>query len=154
MKNSKLFSIKNSPNSRLYLWLVIVFILIAVIGFTDATYLTVKYYTGGSIPCSILNGCDKVTTSRYADITGVPVSLLGAIYYLVIAVSGLLYLDSKNYRSLGIGARLTAAGFLFSIWLVSAQVFILDALCLYCLISAATSTLLFALGIYIIKKYG
>ncbi len=47
---------------------------LAVIGLADAVYLTVKHYLGGSVPCSLTEGCDTVLTSNYAVFGGLPVA--------------------------------------------------------------------------------
>lgn len=153
MKNLKIFSLKNSPIGNLPAWLVILFLAVAVIGFADATFLTAKSYLGGTIPCAILNGCEEVVTSQYSKIFGLPVALLGSVYYLLIAVLTLIYLDSGSYRFLGAAARLTVIGLLASIWFIFLQVFVIHALCLYCLVSAGTSTTLFILGVHLVRKY-
>lgn len=124
----------------------------SAIGFIDATYLTAKYFSGGPIPCSLLNGCEKVTTSSYATLLGVPVALLGALFYLTMLVFAVLFRESGRaffVRLLFIGG---IGGFLFSLWLVGVQVFILDALCLYCLVSAGTSTTLFVLSVFLFRN--
>lgn len=58
-----------------YKWLVLGFLILGFLGFLDATYLTVKHYLGTPINCSIFEGCEKVTTSQYATVGGVPVSV-------------------------------------------------------------------------------
>ena len=91
-------------------------------------------------------------TSGYATIAGVPVALLGAIFYFSMLVLGVIF------REVGVAMLATflfiggALGFLFSLWLVAVQVFILDALCLYCLISAGTSTVLFILSFLLMRN--
>lgn len=126
-------------------------VIFALVGFIDASYLTIKHYTGGPIPCSILNGCETVISSIYAKILGIPVSLFGAAYYLTLLVLLLLYLDIRKFLLVRVFGYLTLGGLLFSIWLVSAQVFLIKSLCLYCLVSAATSTVLFVLGRFMLK---
>lgn len=121
-------------------------------GFLDASYLVVKYYLGGSLPCSILDGCDTVTTSKYSTATGVPVALLGAIYYLIIFVLAISYLESKKSAVVFFLSRFTLIGFLASLWFVYLQVFVLKELCLYCLFSALTSTALFAVSVIFILR--
>jgi len=126
-------------------------IAVAAVGFVDAAYLAAKHFSGGPIPCSLLNGCEKVTTSPYATFAGIPVALLGAIFYFGMLVLGIIFRETGRSvfaKLLGLGGVL---GFLFSLWFVFVQVFILDALCLYCLISAGTSTLLFVFGFLLVR---
>ena len=126
--------------------IIILIAVISFLGFLDASYLAAKYYLGGPLPCSILDGCDTVTTSKYSAIAGVPVALLGAVYYLIIFVLAISYLESKKDKLMFLISRFTVIGFLASLWFVYLQVFVLKALCLYCLFSALTSTALFAIS--------
>ncbi len=128
-------------------WILPSFLAVSFLGFLDATYLTVKHYSGTPLNCSIFNGCDVVTTSQYATILGFPTSLLGIIYYLAVIVLLVAYIDSRNKRLLYLTARFTIVGFVISLWFVSLQIFVLKAFCFYCLLSAVTSTALFVLGL-------
>ncbi|MDQ3221115.1 MAG: hypothetical protein M3Q26_10310, partial [Acidobacteriota bacterium] len=47
-------------------------VVVALAGLVDAMYLTVKHYTEEPVPCSIIEGCEMVLTSSYAEIAGVP----------------------------------------------------------------------------------
>jgi len=133
--------------------LLAAFLLTAFIGFADAAYLTAKHYAGLIPPCSLVNGCETVLTSPYATIVwNIPIALVGTVYYLILVISGVVYLDTKNMAVLKSAAYFTIAGFLTSLVLISLQFFVIRALCLYCIASAITSTLLFILGIVILRK--
>jgi len=133
--------------------LLAAFLLTAFIGFADAAYLTAKHYAGLIPPCSLVNGCETVLTSPYATIVwNIPIALVGTVYYLILVISGVVYLDTKNMAVLKSAAYFTIAGFLTSLVLVSLQFFVIQALCLYCIASAITSMLLFILGIVILRK--
>lgn len=121
-------------------------------GFLDATYLAAQHYLGTVPNCSIFSGCEEVLTSAYATVGGVPIALLGAGYYLTIFLIIVLYLESRDLRYLKPAALLTIIGFLTSLGLLYLQFFVLSSLCLYCLISATVSTILFALGATILSK--
>ena len=127
-------------------WLAPLFACVSFIGFLDAAYLTANYYWGVPINCSIFNGCEQVLTSRYASVAGVPVSLFGAFYYLAVLILTLVFIDGRHSRIFLLAARLTVIGLAVSLGLLYLQIFVLEALCLYCLVSAATSISLFALG--------
>lgn len=150
MRNSK----KLSPmQSRLRVkTLVVIFLLVALIGFLDASYLTVKHYANAIPPCSVLHGCETVLTSPYATIGEVPISLIGSAYYLMLFLLGVLYLDTKKEIIIRRTAQLTWIGFLTSAGLVSLQLLVIRAICLYCMASAITSTLLFIVGMIILKQ--
>ena len=142
--------------------LVIAILVIAIVGFADATYLSVEHFLGVIPPCSITGGCEKVLTSSYAEVFGIPVSLIGAVYYLLITIGSLVYLESKhvsklakhNSEILRLSLFLTIPGFLASLWFTAAQIFIIHSYCEYCLSSAIITTILFILTMVVSKRFG
>ena len=132
--------------------LKILFLALSLLGFLDASYLAIKYYQGEAPTCAFFQGCDVVTTSEYATIFGISIALLGAIYYLSLLILSIIYLDTKNPRLIKIGTVIAGGGFLFSLWLIYLQIFVLNALCIYCVASALSSTSLFVLGTVLWKK--
>lgn len=110
-----------------------------------------KSIQGGPIACSFTEGCDVVTTSAYSRIAGIPIALLGALYYLLVLLVLFYYLDTGKIGSVRILGWFTAIPFLFSLWLTYVQWGVLKAFCQYCLLSAATSTLLFIFGMCMVQ---
>jgi len=135
-------------------WAVITMSVISFLGFLDATYLATEHFLGRIPKCSIIEGCGAVTTSQYATIGSIPIALLGSFFYLSIFILTIIYLDTKKESYIILASRIPIAGFFTSLYLVYLQIFILKAICLYCMGSAICSTLLFLLGIYIIKNNG
>lgn len=133
-------------------WLIYAFVIVAFAGFVDALHLTVSHFQSSPLNCNFLDGCDVVTSSEYATWGPVPVSLVGAIYYISAFFLSLTYITNKNERFLEIALGLSGLGFFASFWFVILQVFIIEALCLYCMISATTSTLMFIFAIMIIRR--
>ena len=151
MTNSE--NLSEMPSMHPPKWLIWSLIMVSFIGFLDASYLTIAHYTGLALRCSVFSGCDQVTTSPYSMILGIPVALLGVFYYLTILLATLFYFDSKKSSLPRYIAWATCAGLVASIWFVYLQIFVIKAICQYCMISATTSTLLFIFGIIILKKY-
>ena len=144
MKPLKISSSKPNPISLKVItagWLSF-----SLIGFLDSTYLTIQHYRGFWLDCGPLLECDAVLTSQYAVIGGIPLALLGALYYLAIFLLTVAYYDRKHRCILSIIANLTILGFLTSLILVYLQAFIIRAFCFYCLLSALSSTGLFVLA--------
>ncbi|MDQ2932904.1 MAG: vitamin K epoxide reductase family protein [bacterium] len=133
--------------------LALFILIVAVLGFADATYLTVEHYRGVIPPCSVASGCETVLTSVYSKIFGIPVSLFGAIYYLLILIGVYSYFDTKKTVYLKWALLLTSLGFLMTLGLVYIMAFVLKAYCQYCLLSAATSTILFVTALIVLSKY-
>lgn len=158
LSNSQ-FMFKNNSETALNKWLPLSFLVLSAVGFTDALFLTFEHYEGLKVGCLIFNGCDKVTASAYATIGNIPVALFGAFYYLVILVLAATYLFLKNKnrglarQTFDVMVRFTLVGFLASLWFAYLQFFVLQAICTYCMISALTSTALFALGTFALYRY-
>lgn len=131
-------------------WAAAAFAALAFIGFLDASYLTVKHFTGGPVPCSIFE-CDTVLSSPYAAVGPIPVALFGAAYYLFLFFCAIANFDGKT-RMFLFAARATVLGFLASLAFMGLQAFVLRAFCLYCVISAVISTLLFAIGFWAVVR--
>ena len=123
----------------------------SLIGFVDAAYLTAKHYLGAPPPCGLFGGCETVTTSEYAKVAGVPLALLGALYYLAVFLSTIVYLDTRRSGILRMTAGFTAVGFIASLWFVYLQLFVIKAICPYCMLSALVSTVLFVAGMRVLR---
>lgn len=139
MTNSETANHKTgSPGSKLPIAAVIV----ALVGLADSVYLTVHHYTAEPVPCSLLEGCETVLTSSYAEIGGIPLAGFGGAAYFVAFSLALLtaFGDRRMWRIFGIHVTLMA---LFSGWLIYVQAVLIGAFCQFCLLSAATTFTLF-----------
>ena len=113
--------------------------VLALAGLAVAGYLTWVHYAGLEPICAGgPGGCEKVQSSHYAELAGVPVALLGAIGYAVILAS--LALPAEAGRV--VGALTALVGFGFSAWLTYMELFEIDAICQWCVASAAIMTAL------------
>ena len=117
-------------------------VLVAACGLAIAGYLTVVHYAGGAPACAIAHGCEVVQQSRYAELAGVPVALLGLLGYA--AILGSLARDGEAWRTAT--AFLALGGFGFSAWLTYVEVFELGAICVWCVASAVCMTALAGLS--------
>ena len=126
--------------------------IIAFIGFLDATYLTISHFGGAQLLCGVKDTCSIVTSSKYAQVFGIPVALGGAFYYLAVLIGALLTVDKQSTKIAKTLGWFTILGLLASAWFVYVQLGILHAICWYCMASATTSTLLFILGMILITK--
>jgi len=104
-------------------------VLVALAGIAVAGYLARAHYDDGSVVCPIGGGCDTVQESEYSEIAGVPVAVLGLVAYAVVL--GLLVWDAPVAR-LG-AAALSLTGVVFSGYLLVVQLFVIDAVCVWCL---------------------
>ena len=125
--------------------------ILALIGFGDATFLTVENILGAKVPCSIIEGCEQVLTSKYANFYGIPIALFGSVYYLIIFLFSYISITRSDKKYLLLASSLTPLGFIVSIFLVFLQLVVIKAICIYCMLSALVSSLLFILGMISIK---
>lgn len=133
---------------------VLAFVLVAALGLADSIYLTVEHYLNAIPPCTFSN-CEIVLTSKYSSVFGVPVSLLGAIYYALVTVLSVLYLQSHSEsrnRYLITAFLLTHLGLVASLYFTFIQGFVIGSWCPYCLLSAVTSTTLWLMGRYGLRR--
>lgn len=144
--------VKNGTKNPNIVMIIFLFIL-SMAGLVDATYLTIKHYSHSRVNCSIFEGCELVTTSDYSVLFGIPVALLGVIYYLTFFILALCYLKYKRKYFIKKLFFISTIGFLASIWFMYVQFFIISAFCLYCIISALLSTTLFISSIILMLKY-
>lgn len=136
---------KNIPS-----WIMFTFLIIALIGFFDASYLTVEHFRRVSVGCMIFSGCDLVTTSKYSMVGSVPIALLGMMYYLFLVIGTLGSFFLKKQKIFILTTRFSILGFFASVYFFYLQAFVIMAFCSWCLISAITSTLLFILSVMIL----
>lgn len=124
--------------------------IVALIGLADAIYLTIKHFTGEKVPCSVVEGCEQVLTSSYAEIAGVPLAIFGAAAYFIAFSLAILaaFGNRLMWNLFGIQISLMA---IFTVWLVYLQGFVIEAFCQFCLLSAATTFSLFI--IYLISRF-
>lgn len=149
-----------NKNMKISKWLLIAFVAFGLIGFTDATYLATRYYRGLNIGCPVVSlsdysffeKCDRVTASQYATIGNIPVSLFGSIYYFAVLMFMAIYFWQNREKIIDWLARFTIVGFLASLWFVYLQLFVIKAICIYCMVSALSSTILFMLGLAVLLK--
>ncbi|MDA1330409.1 MAG: vitamin K epoxide reductase family protein [Chloroflexi bacterium] len=123
-------------------------IVLAGIGLLDALYLTWIKLANQQAMCAGIGNCEVVNSSQYAELAGMPIALFGASAYLLILV--LLLLEdrteflSENGPMLIFGFSL--AGVLYSAYLTYIEIYVLRAICPFCVLSAIVLVALLALS--------
>ena len=105
--------------------------VVGLAGLALASYLTWVHFDDAALVCVAGGGCETVQESEYAEIAGIPVALLGVGAYLSILV--LVVWDTANARLAA--ATVALAGLLFSLYLLALQIFVIDAICAWCLVN-------------------
>jgi uncharacterized membrane protein len=123
----------------------ITLIVLTLLGLAVASYVTYVHYAGIKPACTSGESCTKVQTSRYAELEGVPVALIGLIGYVAILLT-LLAPDGENTRFALAG--LTVGGFAFSAYLTYREIFSIHAICEECASSAVVMTIMMCLAVW------
>lgn len=125
-------------------------VVAAVIGLVDSIYLTWIKLTHNEASCLVgIGNCETVNTSRYSEISGIPIALVGALAYLILLVLVLLEarkaISTENSSTLIFGIGL--AGFLYSLYLTYLELMVIKAVCPFCVLSAVAMTAVFILAV-------
>jgi uncharacterized membrane protein len=121
-------------------------------GFLLANYILDTKKTSKPLVCPLEGSCETVLQSEYSKILGIPVEILGVLYYGFITLFYFLLsffpsvLPEQLYL---IVVALTACAFLFSIYLTVVQSILIKHWCTWCLVSAFICSIIFILAIYI-----
>ena len=117
--------------------------LFGFIGLLDTLYLVYKKITNGEVACPFFpkEWCMKVQHSPQSKTLGIPNSVAGLVMYSLILVLTYMYVGG-SVSLLPIKGIITF-GFLFSMYFLYVQAFILRAFCTWCVVSAINFTVMF-----------
>jgi uncharacterized membrane protein len=127
------------------LFKIAVFIL-GAIGFWVASHVYKHKKRSQPLVCPIQFDCNTVINSDYSKFFGIPVEILGMIYYGLIALAYLsliLFPGMWAYEMVMILTGASLAAFVFSLYLIWVQIFALRKGCSWCIFSAILSTMIF-----------
>ncbi|HET8976247.1 MAG TPA: vitamin K epoxide reductase family protein [Solirubrobacterales bacterium] len=114
-------------------------LVLALAGVAVATYIAIAEADRGAPVCVAgSGGCEQVADSEYADLLGVNVSVIGIGGYLILAAAALMPGDPGRFT----GLLASVFGFGFSAYLTYLELFEIEAICQWCVASAALMTLL------------
>jgi uncharacterized membrane protein len=125
--------------------------LIALVGLFVALYLWL-YKAGyiSTLACGT-GSCESVQLSRWAVLLSLPVAAWGVAFYAVVFVVAFLLVQERWAASQGLSLALLALtgwGVLFSAWLTYLELFVIHAICRWCVVSAVIAMILFALALW------
>jgi uncharacterized membrane protein len=120
-----------------------IIIVLAVIGFAVSSYLLTVHWGWWQAVCLGVGDCEAVNQSRYSELLGVPVALLGAFTYLAFILFSVLIARDVLAELLRRAQFFAAAiGVAFSVYLTYIELFVLYNLCPWCVLSAIVVTLI------------
>lgn len=127
----------------------------ALVGLLVSGYLAYVKIFDTPIYCTPgLGDCATVNSSSYSELWGIPIAFFGILSYLAILV--LIFLGErlrlvKEYRVFIIFG-ISFFGFLYSLYLTYLEIFVIHAICQWCVLSGLCMTIIFAASIYWLKQ--
>ena len=127
--------------------------ILSVAGIGVSTYLTITHYTAKIVlacPDTGVINCAKVTTSSYSVIFGVPLALLGLLFFIGMFVvqTPWAWRNRTNFARRG-RLAFSVSGIVMILYLIYVELFKLNAICLYC-----TSVHVLTVAVFILTALG
>ena len=129
---------------------------LALAGIMLSVYLAL-YKLGyiGVITCSV-GSCETVQTSRWATFLGMPVAVWGVGFYVTtfaVALAGVHGPLAESPRASVALVALSGWGVLFSAWLTYLELFVIDAICMWCVVSALLVLVIFVVSLLDLRDW-
>jgi uncharacterized membrane protein len=122
----------------------------AAVGIGVAVYIAIADSGGGSPVCvGGSHGCETVADSSYAHLLGVNIAIFGAVGYLLLLAAAMLRGDGARMG----GFVIALVGFGYSVFLTYLELFVIEAVCQWCVFSAILMTVLFAVNAVRMVRY-
>lgn len=125
-------------------------VALSALGILVSVYMTIYKLTSNNAMCLGSGDCSTVNASPFSEIYGIPVAFVGVLGYS--AIFAILLLSDRlgeffqqNSTLAVFGLALT--GFAFSLYLIYLEIFVIKALCPFCITSQITMTILFLITI-------
>ena len=126
--------------------MIVAVMALAAAGLADALFLVWVHAKASALVCPI-GSCDIVNASPYAKVWGFPVAGIGPGGYLaLLALAAMAWraedaAERRRWLRWVFGGSL--AGVLYSMYLTYLELFVIHAICFWCVISATVITLIF-----------
>lgn len=130
----------------------LIFIL-SIAGVVMAIYVLQSFLRQSPIVC-VNQGCELVRKSIYSYPFGIPVPAFGLIGYSFLVILTFLRTSSADKRLLNAVLGISVFGILFVTWFTTMEIFVIKALCTWCVISAVNMYIIFFLTLKIFKLKG
>ncbi len=130
--------------------------LLALVGLFVALYLWLHALGfGGAIKCGASGGCETVQTSPWAVFLGVPVAFYGVLGYLAVLIVALGSLRPAALAQPGWDRLVfvfSSIGVLFTAYLTYIELFLIHAICRWCVGSAVIITLIWIVSLFSLRS--
>jgi len=120
------------PNLR---WQPVATLLLSIFGLGVSVYLTITHFDKVALVCAsnATINCEKVTSSPQSVILGIPVAMLGLVFFVPMIVLCIPAAWRSSDRRIHLARLvLSIAGVGMIVYLIIAELFIIKAICLWC----------------------
>ncbi len=125
-------------------------VFMATLGVSVAAYIAIAEADGGAPACLAGGGgCETVARSSHSELAGISVAAIGIVGYALLLGAALLRGDFARMAGFG----LSLVGFGFSVYLTVLELFVIDAICQWCVVSALLMTALFVVDATRMLRY-
>ena len=123
---------------------------LSALGIGVATYIAIAEADGGAAACLAGGGgCETVAKSSHSELAGISVAVIGIGGYCLLLAAALMRGDVGRLAGFG----LALVGFGFSVYLTALELFVIEAICQWCVLSALLMTALFAVNTLRMLRY-
>jgi uncharacterized membrane protein len=128
--------------------------LLGLPGVGVAAYLTYSHWADRPTVCAGVGECELVQTSEYSDIAGVPVALLGLLYFVAMAFLALARVNRIEWMPEAlewahpVALSMALAATAFVAYLTYVELFVLEAICVWCVALAALTAVSLGLTVW------
>ncbi len=130
-------------------WLYRASVALVVLGLLVSIYMTIYKITSNDSMCLGSGDCSTVNASKYSEVNGIPVAVIGALGYA--AILAVHYFENRNrffkQNSTLMIFGMALTGFIFTVWLIYVEIALLKALCPFCVTSQVAMTLIFIIAV-------
>lgn len=130
-----------------------IFTVVAAIGWAVSIFLTGVHFWVLPLPTGFdVTGTPwAVMTSDFAYVLGIPLALMGAIYYLSVLLLSGMWFHTRHPLILKVLTPMTVIGVMSSAVFVYLQLFVIGAICPFCMVSAVATTILLTLELVMLR---
>ena len=130
-------------------------LIFAVAGLGISGYLTYAHFNEGALVCSI-GGCETVQSSQYSTIGPIPIAMLGMAMFtslIVFAVLRMVQFSRVSPETIALVSwTMLLAGILYYLYLTYVELFVLNAICQWCVLSSIAAAVIFGLeSVYVYR---
>lgn len=134
--------------------LLALILTLAFLGIADAGYLAQAALTDTALNCGIdaIDGCNTVAQSEYSHLFGIPLGVYGVLFYGLLFILAAVALARPARLVARLMLAVSALGLLASSYFLYLQIFVIKALCIYCIASAGIAFLLLVATLLLFRR--